>query len=120
MTGKLGSAILQMIVYYSALAPCITFTYLLRGVDIVSVLLLLAYTFCLSVLLCCVGLVFAGFSTITAVAEPAVGVAVAVSDCRGIHLGGHDHRYRLQWRQRHSLGRCGFLDRAGGGAHWPL
>ncbi len=63
ITGKLGSAILQMIVYYSALAPCIAFTYLLRGVDIVSVVLLLAYTFCLSVLLCCIGLVFAGIST---------------------------------------------------------
>jgi hypothetical protein len=62
VTGKLGSAILQMLVYYSALAPCIAFTYLLRGVDIVSLALLLVYTFCLSVLLCCSGLVFAGLS----------------------------------------------------------
>src|SRR5436853_1378026 len=35
VTGKLASAVLQMMVYYSALAPCIAFTYLLRGIDIV-------------------------------------------------------------------------------------
>jgi hypothetical protein len=62
VTGKLGSAILQMMVYYSALAPCIAFTYLLRGVDVISLALLLAYTFCLSVLLSCSGLVFAGLA----------------------------------------------------------
>jgi hypothetical protein len=62
ITGKLGSAILQMMVYYSALAPCIAFTYLLRGVDIISLLLLLAYTFCISLMLCCLGLVFAGLA----------------------------------------------------------
>ena len=60
--GKLGSAVLQMLVYYSALAPSIAFTYLLRGVDIISVLLLLAYTFFISLILSCVGLVFAGLS----------------------------------------------------------
>ena len=37
VTGKLASAILQMMVYYSALAPCIAFTYLLRGIDIITV-----------------------------------------------------------------------------------
>jgi hypothetical protein len=31
VTGKLGSALLQMMVYYSALSPCIVFTYVLRG-----------------------------------------------------------------------------------------
>jgi hypothetical protein len=62
VTGKLGSAVLQMLVYYSAIAPCIAFTYLLRGVDIVSLVLLMVYTFGLSVLLCCAGLVFAGLA----------------------------------------------------------
>jgi hypothetical protein len=37
VTGKLGSAILQMIVYLSAIAPCVAFTYLLRGVDVVTI-----------------------------------------------------------------------------------
>ncbi len=37
VTGKLGSAILQMIVYLSAIAPCVAFTYLLRGVDVLTI-----------------------------------------------------------------------------------
>ena len=49
--GKVGSALLQIIVYCSALAPCIVFTYLLRGLDIVSLLLVLVYTILASVLL---------------------------------------------------------------------
>jgi hypothetical protein len=57
--GKLGSAILQMMVYYSALAPCIAFTYLLRGIDIVTIALFLAYTFLASLLLCIFGLMMA-------------------------------------------------------------
>ena len=51
--GKLGSAMLQMMVYYSALAPCIAFTYLLRGIDVITIALFLGYTFlrrsCLSI-----------------------------------------------------------------------
>ncbi|HTN78016.1 MAG TPA: hypothetical protein VL096_22350 [Pirellulaceae bacterium] len=49
--GKLGSAILQMLVYFSALAPCVAFTYLLRGVDIFSIFFVLYYTFLLSLIL---------------------------------------------------------------------
>ncbi|MEZ6115063.1 MAG: hypothetical protein R3C28_00595 [Pirellulaceae bacterium] len=63
VTGKLASAILQMVVYYSALAPCLAFTYLLRGIDVATICLLLFYTFLASVLFSAVGLVFAGFST---------------------------------------------------------
>lgn len=59
VTGKLGSAILQMLVYYSALAPCIAFTYLLRGIDILTILFLLFYTFVASTLLSTFGLVIA-------------------------------------------------------------
>ena len=62
VTGKLGSSILQMIVYYSALAPCIVFTYLLRGVDIITIILLLFYTFLGSILFSAVGLMFAGLT----------------------------------------------------------
>lgn len=60
VTGKLGSALMQMLVYYAALAPCIAFTYLLRGMDIGTILILLIGTFLVSVLFSCVGLVFAG------------------------------------------------------------
>jgi hypothetical protein len=59
ITGKLASAVLQMLVYYSALAPCIAFTYLLRGIDIVTVALLLGYSFVASLLLSSFGLMMA-------------------------------------------------------------
>ncbi|HMC12175.1 MAG TPA: hypothetical protein VKH44_12830, partial [Pirellulaceae bacterium] len=59
ITGKLASAVLQMMVYYSALAPCIAFTYLLRGIDIVTVALLLGYSFAASLLLSSFGLMMA-------------------------------------------------------------
>jgi len=59
VSGKLGSAVLQMIVYYSALSPCIAFTYLLRGIDIVTIMLLLFYTFLASLILSVFGLLVA-------------------------------------------------------------
>lgn len=59
ITGKLGSAALQMLVYYSALSPCIAFTYLLRGLDIVSIVLVLGYTMLASLLLAAIGLLCA-------------------------------------------------------------
>ena len=57
VTGKLGSAIIQMLVYFSALAPCIAFTYMLRGIDLPSIAFLLFYTFTASVVLSSIGLV---------------------------------------------------------------
>jgi len=62
ITGKLGSSILQMIVYYSALSPCIAFTYLLRGIDVVSIMLVLVVLFMGSVLLSAFALFVATFS----------------------------------------------------------
>jgi ABC-type transport system involved in cytochrome c biogenesis permease component len=62
VTGKLGSAVLQMLVYYSALSPCIAFTYLLRGIDILTIVFTLAYTFMASLLLSAVGLIVAAAS----------------------------------------------------------
>ncbi|MEM8944039.1 MAG: hypothetical protein AAGD11_02570 [Planctomycetota bacterium] len=43
ITGKLTSAIVQMLVYLSAVSPCIAFTFLLRGVDALTVVVLLGY-----------------------------------------------------------------------------
>jgi hypothetical protein len=59
VAGKLASAVLQMMVYYSALAPCIAFTYLLRGIDIITVALLLGYSFAAALLLSAFGLMMA-------------------------------------------------------------
>jgi len=43
VSGKLASAIVQMGVYLSAVAPCLAFTYLLRGIDVVTIGFLLLY-----------------------------------------------------------------------------
>ena len=62
ITGKLGSAILQLLVYYSALAPCIAFTYLLRGVDVLSSGFMLMTTLVTSILFSLFGLVMAAIT----------------------------------------------------------
>ena len=43
LLGKLGSAALQMIIYLSAISPCLAFTYMLRGIDLPTILLTLGY-----------------------------------------------------------------------------
>lgn len=62
ISGKLGSAIVQMAVYFSAITPCLAFTYLLRGVDMPTILLLLGYTFLGSLALSMVGVLLATLS----------------------------------------------------------
>lgn len=44
IAGKLCSAIVQMLVYFCAVSPCVAFTFLLRGVEATSVGLLLLLT----------------------------------------------------------------------------
>ncbi len=43
ISGKLGSAAVQMMIYLCGVSPCIAFTYLLRGVDIPTIVFLLIY-----------------------------------------------------------------------------
>jgi len=43
ITGKLGSAVVQMLVYLSAVSPCIAFAFLLRGIDALTIVVLLVY-----------------------------------------------------------------------------
>ncbi len=62
ISGKLASAVVQMIVFFSAITPCIAFTYLLRGVDAPTIALLLAYTFVASFALSMFGLLLATLS----------------------------------------------------------
>lgn len=59
INGKLGSAALQMAIYLSALAPCIAFTYLLRGVNLATIALLLAYAVFAALGLSMIGLLMA-------------------------------------------------------------
>ena len=71
--GKFGSAILQMLVYLSVLAPCILFTYLLRGVSLSQIFLGLVICVGASVCLTILGLFLAG-----AIRSRMFGVAVSV------------------------------------------
>jgi hypothetical protein len=57
--GKLASAVVQMIMFFSAITPCLAFTYLLRGVDTPTIALLLVYTFLASLALSMLGLLLA-------------------------------------------------------------
>jgi hypothetical protein len=59
INGKLGSAVVQMLVYLSVLAPCLAFTYLLRGVDLPTIALLLSMAVSTSLALSLIGLLFA-------------------------------------------------------------
>ena len=45
ISGKQASAVVQMLVYFSAVSPCLTFTYMLRGIDVVSIVFILIYLF---------------------------------------------------------------------------
>ena len=62
INGKLASAALQIVIYLSALAPCIAFTYLLRGVDVSLILLLIGYAVLASFGLSAVGLLIAALT----------------------------------------------------------
>lgn len=62
ISGKLGSAIVQMAVYFSAITPCLAFTYLLRGVDVATIFVLMTYTFFGSLGLSMVGILLATLS----------------------------------------------------------
>ncbi len=54
--GKLNSAVLQMFMYLATLVPCLAFTYLLRGIDIVSISIILFVIFLTTFVLTTFGL----------------------------------------------------------------
>jgi hypothetical protein len=62
ISGKLGSSIVQMAVYFSAITPCLAFTYLLRGVDLPTIAVILVYTFFGSLGLSMIGILLATLS----------------------------------------------------------
>ncbi len=59
VAGKLGSALLQMSVYLSAISPCLGFTYLLRGIDMLSIFLVIFWLSVVSLGLSALGLLMA-------------------------------------------------------------
>ena len=71
--GKFGSAILQMLIYLSVLAPCICFTYMLRGISLSQILVGLSVGVGGSICLTVLGLFLAGVFR-----SRALGVGVSV------------------------------------------
>lgn len=59
VSGKLACAALQMIVYLSALLPCLAFTYLLRGLDVPTIVMAAAFLAIVSLGLSMVGILLA-------------------------------------------------------------
>lgn len=57
--GKLASAVLQMLMYFVALFPCVAYAYTLRGVDLPTTLIIMGILFVAGLLLTIVGLFFA-------------------------------------------------------------
>jgi len=71
--GKFGSAMLQMLTYLSVLAPCILFTYMLRGISLTQIVLGLSICVGGSICLTILGLFLAG-----AVRSRALGIGASV------------------------------------------
>jgi hypothetical protein len=59
VSGKLAAAILQMTIYLSALLPCLAFTYLLQGIDIVSIVMMVGYVLLASLAFSLLGILLA-------------------------------------------------------------
>ena len=59
ISGKLGSSIVQMLIYGSAISPCLAFTYMLRGIDMPTIITIMVFMFLSSLLLSLVGLLCA-------------------------------------------------------------
>jgi hypothetical protein len=62
VSGKLGSAVLQMLVYLSAVSPCLAFTYMLRGIDAPTIVYVICCFFLASLGASVIGL---GVATLT-------------------------------------------------------
>jgi hypothetical protein len=62
VAGKLLSAIIQMLIYYSAIGPCMTFTLLLKGIDAPSILFVLCLSAVASIGLAMGGLTLASMA----------------------------------------------------------
>ncbi len=75
--GKLGSAALQMLIFLSAITPCLAFTYLLRGISLPTILLIFFYTGLGSLSLSMVGL-FLGTLTTEKYFQVIISVLAAV------------------------------------------
>lgn len=88
ITGKLGSAMLQVLIYFSTLAPCISFCYLLRGVDISQIWYALGGGFVVTFGLCCLAIALASAANNSrSVQVLSVFLTIGLLFCGGIWCG---------------------------------
>ena len=57
--GKLNSSVLQMLIYFAAVVPCLAFTFLLRGVDLLTIVYLVLLVTTVSLLVTTIALMLA-------------------------------------------------------------
>lgn len=57
VSGKMNSAVLQMLIYFSAIVPCLAFCYLLRGIGLLTIILVVAIVFVVAMVLTSLALV---------------------------------------------------------------
>ena len=57
--GKLNSAMLQMLVYFAAIVPCLAFSYLMRGIDLPTIGMILVIVFFTALLVTALALLLA-------------------------------------------------------------
>ena len=57
--GKLTSSVLQMLIYFAAVVPCLAFTFLLRGVDLLTIVYLVLLVTTVSLLVTTIALMLA-------------------------------------------------------------
>ncbi len=108
VAGKLGSSLLQMMVYLAVLAPCIAFTYLLRGISLPQIILGMSLCIFASICLANVGLFLAG-----ATHSRVFGVSVTI--LLVIILGSaYIAWFNLSWALAFSVGEFEILTRREG------
>ena len=56
VSGKMNSALLQMVIYFSAIVPCLAFCYLLRGISLATIVLVVSLVFVIAMVLTSFGL----------------------------------------------------------------
>jgi hypothetical protein len=83
--GKLGSAVLQMTVYLSAIAPCLGFTYLLRGIDMPTIAYVMFWLTLASLGFSMIGLLLATVATKKQF-QVLPMLAAAIGCCFGFYL----------------------------------
>ncbi|MCO8125007.1 hypothetical protein NHH03_24940 [Stieleria sp. TO1_6] len=63
VSGKMNSAVLQMMIYFSAIVPCLAFCYLLRGIGLLTIILVVAIVFIVALVLTSLGLLLSTLAT---------------------------------------------------------